>query len=61
LENDFAVLADNPNANHNSLLSKHNNPLLLTYIRQIYHEYNIKDPLPKHYFLRVKSEAEAEA
>jgi hypothetical protein len=37
------------------LLTKHNNPLLLHYIKQIYAEYNIKDPLPNHYNLTLKT------
>ena len=56
LQNDFAVLNKNPSISHHSLLTKHNNPLLLNYVKHIYNEYNIKDPLPSNFKSKMKTE-----
>lgn len=36
LKNDYSVLSRHPNADHNSLLTKHNNSLILKYVKNIY-------------------------
>jgi hypothetical protein len=49
LENDYSVLAKHPDTPHEALLTTFNNPLIMHYIRTIYQEYNLKDPLPDRY------------
>jgi len=60
LQNDFAVLNKNPSISHHSLLTKHNNPLLLTYVKHIYHEYNIKDPLSSNFKSKMKTKPDVD-
>ena len=36
LQNEFSVLSRHPDAHHRSLLTTHNNPLILRYVKNIY-------------------------
>ena len=49
LENDFKVLSRHPDTPYESLMTVNNNPLIMHYVRNIYQEYQLKDPLPKRY------------
>ena len=53
LENDFAVLSRHSDISQESLMTSHNNPLILHYVQHIYQEYNLPDPLPKKYSSKV--------
>lgn len=49
LQNDLSVLGRHPDTPHRALLATHNNPLIMRYVKNIYNEYRIEDPLPERY------------
>ena len=58
VENDFSVLSQNPNCSQHSLMARHQNPLILDYIRNIYDEYHFSDPLKGQLSNNRKSKCE---
>ena len=46
LQNDLNVLRNHPDVSHKTLLTACNNPLIMRYVRKVYEEYGLQDPLP---------------
>lgn len=48
IENDYTVLRKGKEMDTDDLLLRNHNPLILQYVREIYNEYHIPDPLGEH-------------